>query len=499
MYNFFTFETENNKYIFDNISGEVFYFDELFLDILNNYKKYKRDDLIKKLSCKYDINDINSKCEYVEQLISQGFFYRSSFNDIRKKENYEKALLKGFNSQLFLILTHECNLRCKYCIYSDNYPHTITYDNKNMTFDVAKKAVDSYIKLYKNKLVNGYRNNPIINFYGGEPLLQFKLIKKVVEYCKSYDYDFQFFITTNGVIMNDEIIKLLIDNNFRVTISLDGNKENHDRNRVSKDNKRTFEIIINNLKKLQQEKLKRGVSQPISFNCCYDDYSNMIDIIDFFNKNEKELNCSSVMFSEISPYDTYYSEYCQSMHEKGYLSNSSDTLKTTYNKLFNMYKNNLINNEELKMTMKFLFAPLFYTKNLPKGDQGLLGNACVPGGKIAVSPDGNFYLCEKMNEKYPIGNIETGLEWEKIENVITQYLDIKDKKCSDCNISRFCDVCYAHFSMNDCKDQMFNEQFCRDKKRYIPKILTSLYSLLEKNPKCLDADTYRVIDNSFTR
>lgn len=98
------------------------------------------------------------------------------------------------------------------------------------------------------------KRTPGICFYGGEPFLNFPLIKEVVEYVKQIDNETIFYITTNGTLLNSEIIDFLTENNILITFSLDGFKENHDRNRVYENGRPTFDTIINNINKLQNRK-----------------------------------------------------------------------------------------------------------------------------------------------------------------------------------------------------------------------------------------------------
>ncbi|BBE31797.1 hypothetical protein OSSY52_19380 [Tepiditoga spiralis] len=396
---------------------------------------------------------------------------------------FNDMLMRTSISQLYIIVTEDCNLRCKYCIFSDNYPHTHGYSSQKMTFEIAKKAIDYYLDLYKEKQAYGLGSNPVISFYGGEPLLEFNLIKEIVKYAKELNDNFEFYITTNGTIMNDEIINFLISNSVKITVSLDGYKENHDRNRVFINNKRSFDVIIKNLTKLQEEKEKRGSNQPISFNCCYDNYTDMVKVVDFFS--HARLGGAATFYAQISPYDTSYYDHCDDLNKKGFIKENIDTKNQSIKKLLEEYKEKLSKNEKVPEPLKFLFTSMFYIKNAPRGQQGPLGNACIPGSKIAVAPDGNYYLCEKMNETHPIGNVNDGLEWYKIQKIIKDYLEIIEKNCSNCNVKRLCECCYVHLNMNGDGVFKFNKEFCKENKEGIPLMLKTLYSLLEKIPNAL--------------
>ncbi|SFU53022.1 4Fe-4S single cluster domain-containing protein [Clostridium sp. DSM 8431] len=115
-------------------------------------------------------------------------FYYEEGKDIKnelivnelKELTYDSPL-----SQLILIMTDNCNLKCEYCIYSDKYPKDIEYSRRKMDFNTAKLSIDKYFELHKERKKHGLNKSANVSFYGGEPLLNFDLIKKSVEYIKN--------------------------------------------------------------------------------------------------------------------------------------------------------------------------------------------------------------------------------------------------------------------------------------------------------------------------
>jgi len=126
--------------------------------------------------------------------------------------------------QLSLEITHDCNLKCKYCVYGGNYLYERVNSKKYMDFDVAKKSILYIYNTIKDRVDKTFN----IGFYGGEPLLNFEIIKKIVQFSKKLfkNWFLEFQITTNGTIFNKEIIEFLVLNDFFTLISLDGPKEN---------------------------------------------------------------------------------------------------------------------------------------------------------------------------------------------------------------------------------------------------------------------------------
>ena len=129
--------------------------------------------------------------------------------------------------QIILQLTQSCNFRCSYCTYSQNDFHfQREHSYKRMDWHTAKKAVDFFFEHSNDQM------EPIIGFYGGEPLLEFNLLKQIVEYSEEvFDgKDIKFIMTTNGSLLSsEEIITFLNQHQFRIMVSLDGAAETHDR------------------------------------------------------------------------------------------------------------------------------------------------------------------------------------------------------------------------------------------------------------------------------
>ena len=108
--------------------------------------------------------------------------------------------------------------------------------------------------------------------------MRFDLIKEVVEYVEQKDLNSRFYITTNGLLLNEEVADFISRHKFTVTFSLDGFKENHDRNRVTTGGKPTFDIVVSKIKMLQKIKRDRKIVQPISFNCCIIRSANSLQV-----------------------------------------------------------------------------------------------------------------------------------------------------------------------------------------------------------------------------
>ena len=150
-----------------------------------------------------------------------------------------------------------------------------------MSFDIAKRAIDFYLERSKKT------NELCLSFYGGEPLLEFELIKKCVRYImdKRGEKVVRFPITTNGTLLTDEVIRFLVQYDVDLMISLDGDKESHDANRLFKTGKGSFDVILSNLRKLKEYN-PIYYAEKVSFNCVISSTSNMENIYKFYSEHD---------------------------------------------------------------------------------------------------------------------------------------------------------------------------------------------------------------------
>lgn len=215
------------------------------------------------------------------------------------EEKIEKYILKNGLKEFLLEVTTGCNLRCNYCVFSQNYSHNRNHGNKLLSYEQAFKSVNFYLDLCKKAKSYNPNIKPMIGFYGGEPLLNYKVIKDIVIQLKKNDVfkEIEFTITTNGLLLDDEKISFFIENNVIVLFSLDGPKSQHDRNRVDANGKGTFEDVMKNINKYIK---KSGFAFT---NSVYDLKSNLREVACFFDSNPEIM---SMAFSPVNSNNTTY-------------------------------------------------------------------------------------------------------------------------------------------------------------------------------------------------
>lgn len=476
----------NREYIYDNVSGMVIPCTPESHDVIENYFQKPQTVLTADLCARHGITKTDAEACYkhVEIMIQNGFFYKTSTSPT-KNEISEDDLLNTQVSSLTLIVTEECNLRCKYCVYSEEYPHFKSYSKQRMAAETAIQAVDYYMELHQERQVRGLVKDPAINFYGGEPLLEFELIQKVIEHCNDQGYKANYYITTNGTIMTDEIIDFIIRNDVLLTVSLDGDQYEHDRKRVFKNQKGTFEVILKNIARLQAARKEQDRIQGLNFNCCFDSYTDMCRVAEFFQENEELFSPFSVLWNKIASFGTTYYDHLEDMRKAGLLEGNKDNLFRSLSKLGTEYHENMIEEKDTARCLDSLFFGLALCKNRPKGiELPVFKNACEPGCKLAVDAEGLFYVCERANQQHSIGSIEEKLDLGKINDLLGEFLKLWNEHCESCNINKLCELCYVHFLQDN--KLVFNHEICAERRESVPIMLGNLYSTLEDNPNAFD-------------
>ncbi|HOT06715.1 MAG TPA: radical SAM protein [Methanotrichaceae archaeon] len=475
------FRTKNgNMYAWDNEVGLFIPFSHAMRGVLNkisNHNPPSREEVIWQL-----------KNEFPEEDVEFCYDWLNKWNRIKlKKPNYpeihdpdkgdiEKYLLKRGFTQLLLGVTEDCNLRCKYCIYSDFYKHSRGYSEKYMNFFTAKKAIDNYFSLLEmGKRFNPLRR-PTIGFYGGEPLLNFKLIEKCVDYIEQNYYKTMFVMTTNGCLLDEEKAKWLMKHDFMIIVSLDGPEQEHNRNRIYANGRGTFKDIMKNIRPIMKADYKKIYSLPV-----YDWRTDILKQEEFFNLKDIP---QTMAVSQVSDYAG--SEYYDQFTEEDRVAHFS---KIEEGKI--QYYQNLDHHRFKEKNTPFdaLFgtAPgneLFGSISIFHSDPiRPFTSACIPGTKIFVDVDGIYHLCERVPYSFPIGNVDEGLNLDKIIKLIINYNKAMNK-CEECKVSRKCNFCYQMF-MTDCTISNSSE-VCNEIETLRKNSFSSAFSIAEKFPDFIE-------------
>ena len=424
-----TFIHNNNCYYYDYLSNFIYHIDkdhyrelQLLQKIgFENYLELKRDDTayadIKKLIAGHRVNggiihDINH-------------LYSNCYIDICNRCVSKRQLQ----------ITRNCNFNCRYCVFTKQSKIGRSHENTNMTWDTAKSSVDF---LFDHSTDT---NEIFINFYGGEPFLNFDVIEKTVEYAnrKFLIKPVKYAAITNGSIMSQNIIDFLITNNIVLIVSFDGDKEIQNKHRKFAESANdSFSVVYNNIQNLKNAN-KDYFYRNVKFNAVKFLDENTQSIYDFFcNEFGKEKETINVINADIRGIDYFYSE----------VNISNASLESGY----------VYDNPERELEQ---FFDSYNDKRII-GNKWIYRSNCIPGAQhLLINTYGDFYPCERVPEidDTKVGDLHSGFDFKKIHTLLNVH-KISNEKCKKCWAIRYCKMCICH-----CIDPT-NEKISCDTKEY---------------------------------
>ena len=385
-------------------------------------------------------------------LLERGFFREPWIEKIEHPLTYlvEDIVTRKLN-YMTLQVTQDCNFKCRYCLFTKNNGIERVHSTKNMSYVTAKDSIDYLWDHSKDS------DTILIGFYGGEPLLNYSLIKKVVEYANSRfeTKRVKYNMTTNGSIINDEIIKFLTNNDFSLTISLDGPSDIQNLHRkmyYSGDN--SFDLVWKNVNRIRSQSPK-WFDQKVIFHPVLLPGENVSPIYDFFDENSIHQNKVQVVYANMAGID-YDSDFGQNQRLK---IEDKELMKRV------MTQNNRTNLQE-KYNDKKVISSVWH-HNGP----------CVPGlKKIFIDVDGYIYPCEKVNSSCnnSIGSIYMGINEKKVQDFMNLG-KMTEESCKECFAMRFCTQC-----MFDCYNPETEENDITQKKIRCKQVIKSTIKFLKE-------------------
>ena len=423
---------KNNGYsiCLDVNSGAVHIVDDIVYDIISLYEGRKEEEIIKELESKYEVSDIKEALEEVKTLVEEGSLftediYENYIMDFKKRKTVVKALC--------LHIAHDCNLACRYCFAEEGEYHG---RRELMSFEVGKKALDFLIAN------SGSRKNLEVDFFGGEPLMNFEVVKQLVKYGreqeKIYNKNFRFTLTTNGVLLNDDIMEFANKEMANVVCSIDGRKEVNDKMRPFRNGKGSYDLILPKFKKLANSRNQTNYYVRGTYTHFNKDFAN--DVIHLANEGFEQISVEPV----VAPANEPYAIKEEDVEE---LKNQYDILAK---EIIERRKNGKYIN---------FFHFMIDLEGGPCVAKRLSG--CGSGTEyLAVTPWGDFYPCHQFvgNEEFLLGNVDEGITNTKVRDEFKLCNVYAKPKCHDCFAKFYCSGgCAAnsynfHGNINDAYD-----------------------------------------------
>lgn len=414
----------NNGYniVLDVNSGAVHVVDELCYDVIAHLAAGEEPDeaaldrpetlegLLAALKDRYKEEEIREALEDVKELTREGrLFTRDVFEPMIDHVKQRKTVVKA----LCLHIAHDCNLACKYCFAEEGEYHG---RRALMSYEVGKKALDFLIAS------SGNRRNLEVDFFGGEPLMNWQVVKDLVAYGreqeKIHNKHFRFTVTTNGVLLNDEIQDFINKEMDNVVLSLDGRKEINDNMRPFRNGKGSYDLIVPKFQKLADSRNQERYYVRGTFTRNNLDFSN--DVLHFADLGFKQMSIEPVVGDESDPYAIREEDIPKICEE--------------YDRLAKI----MIEREKEGKGFNF-FHFMIDLEGGPCVSKRLSG--CGSGTEyLAVTPWGDLYPCHQFvgQEEFLMGNVDEGITRPEIADEFRGCSVYSKDKCRDCFAKFYC-------------------------------------------------------------
>ena len=399
--------------VLDTCSGSVHTVDEVAYDIIALYKDKSADEIVKEITEKYsDITekDVLECLEDVKFLEENGKLftpdtYEGMAFDFKNRNTVIKALC--------LHVAHTCNLNCEYCFASQGKYHG---ERALMSFEVGKRALDFLIEN------SGTRRNLEVDFFGGEPLMNWDVVKELVSYArvqeKIHNKNFRFTLTTNGMLIDDDVIEFSNREMSNVVLSLDGRKDVHDRLRVDYMGRGSYDTIVPKFQEFVKRRGDKNYYMRGTFTHKNVDFTN--DIFHMADLGFTELSMEPVV---CSPEDAS--------------ALTQEDLPILYDQ-YELLAKEMIKRKKEGRPFTF-YHYMLDLKNGPCIYKRISG--CGSGTEyMAVTPTGDLYPCHQFvgDTKYLLGNIYDGVTNKEVQNEFKLCNAYARPECNDCWAKLYC-------------------------------------------------------------
>ncbi|MDD4369830.1 MAG: thioether cross-link-forming SCIFF peptide maturase [Anaerostipes sp.] len=402
---------KNNGYnmVLDVESGSVHVVDDLTYDVIALFENNSLEEVQSQLG-QYESKDVKEAYEEVAELKDMGVLfseddYEDYICEFKKRPTVVKALC--------LHIAHDCNLACRYCFAEEG---EYQGDRSLMSAEIGKKALDFLIAN------SGNRCNLEVDFFGGEPLMNFDVVKEIVAYGRSleeeHNKNFRFTLTTNGMLLNDDIMEFANKEMDNVVLSVDGRKEVHDYMRPTPNGKGSYDIIIDKFKKFAEQRHQEKYYVRGTFTHHNLDFSQ--DVFHLADEGFKQISVEPVVGPDAEEYTIKEADLPQVMEEYDKLA--SEMVKR--------------NNEGKGFTFFHFMIDLTGGPCVAKRLSG-----CGSGTEyLAVTPWGDLYPCHQFvgEDEFLMGNVNDGIKKDDIVSEFKATSVYSREACRDCFARFYC-------------------------------------------------------------
>ena len=410
------YQLNNYNIVLDTCSGSIHIVDPVAYDVISMYPEKSEEEIVSAILKKYEKdniskNDVLECIADIKALQAQGKLYSpDTFAEIAGtfKERSGDVI-----KALCLHVAHTCNLNCSYCFASQGKYHG---DRALMSFEVGKRALDFLIEN------SGSRTNLEVDFFGGEPLMNWDVVKELVKYARSQEgpchKNFRFTLTTNGMLIDDDVIDFANKEMSNVVLSLDGRKEIHDRLRVDYAGNGSYDRIVPKFQELVKSRGGKNYYMRGTFTHANPDFTK--DIFHMADLGFTELSMEPVVASPDDP--------------AALTASDIEIVKEQYEIL----AKEMLRREKEGRPITFYHYMLDLTEG-PCIYKRISG--CGSGTEyMAVTPWGDLYPCHQFvgDEKYKLGDIWNGVTNHSLREQFRSCNAYSRSECNDCWAKFYC-------------------------------------------------------------
>ncbi len=465
----FQFEIRGYHFVLDLHTNRLFSLDSREAIVV---RKWAEGISLTKLSEEYPIEVME-----IEKLHEQGLFCNQFPSGLAFGAGWDAIFDQILHERVRTVLeiTQQCNLRCKYCAFGGGFVDHRRHSSKVMSREILEKAIDEAF------IHSDHLEEISIGFYGGEPLLPWKLLKTAVRYtqAESSNKRVRFSLTTNATLIDQKKALFLRDAGFSILVSLDGPQILNDFYRIYPDGEGSYADTVKGLKILL-DVYPPEKHEMIGLNMVIPSYRWMSFLERLWDKEPwlpRTLRAQATIVS--APNDFSEPDFPLNVEEKNYRKQWLDSIET---------------GAELKTTL----GQEIFDKAMAKIHQrprfrdyrGMFfpNGCCIPGArKVYVQAEGNYQICERVHGVPTIGSVKQGIDLSRIRQIVEEYSRLSFPDCKSCFAISTCTLCFLHAYENG--------QFNIEKKRLacsrVKKSLATnlkMYGLISKiSPENLDA------------
>lgn len=403
--------------VVDVYSGSIHLVDDVAYEIIGLYESENKDTIVDIMKEKFlgidgiSVSDISECYDQITELKENGSLFAP--DTFKPMANHLKEKTSNVVKALCLHVAHTCNLNCSYCFASQG---KYSGERALMSFETGKKALDFLIEN------SGDRHNLEVDFFGGEPLMNFDVVKKLVEYARSVEKEagknFRFTLTTNGMLIDDDVIDYCNKEMSNIVLSLDGRKEVHDKFRVDYAGKGSYDTIVPKFQKFVEK--RGGVNYYMRGTFTHHNPDFLKDIETMLDLGFTELSMEPVV--------------CDPKDASALTKEDLEIVKDQYEKLAYLMEKRREDGKPFTFyhyMIDLTDGPCIYKRI----------SGCGSGTEyMAVTPWGDLYPCHQFvgDEKFKMGNVWDGVTNKDIQNEFKKCNVYAHKECETCWAKLYC-------------------------------------------------------------